>query len=95
MVKRNEEEKESFSERQRASSALGFGSAFAGGMAVFSLGGHWLDVKFGKEPLFTLIGIALGFVFGGWELWKLVAESNRSVAQDDQKSASSEKEGGV
>ena len=79
-----EEGTEGGSERVRVNGALGFGSSFAGGMALFGLGGHWLDTKFDKEPLFTLLGIALGFIYGGWELWKLVARSNQRIAEDEQ-----------
>jgi F0F1-type ATP synthase assembly protein I len=74
-------------ERRKANGALGFGTSFAAGMAVFSLGGHWLDVKFDKEPLFTLAGVSLGFVFGGWELWKLVAAANKRIAEEDRLAA--------
>lgn len=67
--------------RKRAAPAIGFGSSFAGAMALFGLGGHWLDRKTGHESLFTLIGIGLGFLFGAWELWKLIVLSNQ-VADD-------------
>ncbi len=67
------ERKKSHAEKRRAAPALGFGTSFAGGMAVFALGGRWLDLKTGRESLFTLIGIGLGFLYGAWELWKLIA----------------------
>ncbi len=87
-------DKEQASERRFAGGALGFGSSFAVGMALFSLGGHWLDVKYGKEPVFTLLGVFLGLVYGGWELWKLVVETNRAGdAEEAQKKVSSENKG--
>ena len=92
MVEDQRECIESHSERWRVNSALGFGTAFSGGMAVFSIAGHWLDVKFDKVPLFTLIGISLGFIFGGWELWKLVIVANRSISDEDRKDESNGEE---
>lgn len=63
-------------EKRRLNPAIGFGTSFAVGMVIFALGGHWLDVKFGHESLFTLLGIFLGLIYGGWELWKLIALEN-------------------
>jgi len=92
MLGRNREEKKRPSEPRSLNPAVGFGTSFAGGMALFALGGHWLDVKFCKEPLFTLMGIGLGFVLGGWELWKLVVATNRRNSAEDQERASAGKE---
>jgi len=57
--------------------AIGFGSVFAGGMAFFALGGWWLDGKFGTEPWLVLCGVFLGFLFGAYELWKIIRWMNR------------------
>ena len=70
--------------RKRTNPAVGFGSSFAGGMAVFGLGGHWLDGKFDKEPLFTLLGLGLGLFYGGYELWKLITFSNREAKRKEE-----------
>ncbi|MEE9368933.1 MAG: AtpZ/AtpI family protein [Pontiella sp.] len=93
MIKGDQGDKEQLTEKRRSGGAIGFGSSFAAGMAIFSLGGHWIDVKFEKEPVFTLVGIFMGFVYGGWELWKLVVETNRSSVEQDQKQTSNENEG--
>ncbi len=77
--------------KHMAGAAIGFGTSFATGMAVFALGGHWLDVKTGREPLFTLLGIFLGLAYGGWELWKLIAVPNRPA---DEKTSRQDKNGG-
>jgi len=69
----------SFEERRKISPAIGFGTSFAAGMAVFGLGGHWLDTKYDKEPLFTLMGIGLGLFYGAYELWKLILITSRST----------------
>jgi F0F1-type ATP synthase assembly protein I len=66
-------------ERRRLNPAVGFGTAFAAGMAVFAFLGHMLDRKTGRESLFTLIGIGLGLLYGAWELWKLIALSNQKA----------------
>ncbi len=89
MVDRKEE-REKASERRFVGGALGFGSSFAVGMAIFSLSGHWIDVKYDKEAIFTLSGVFMGFFYGAWEIWKLVAESNRSAVENDEKEALSE-----
>ncbi|WP_372796262.1 AtpZ/AtpI family protein [Pontiella sp.] len=77
MIGSNKEDGDSFEERRKISTAMGFGTSFAAGMAVFGLGGHWLDGKYDKEPLFTLIGIGLGLFYGAYELWKLILMTNR------------------
>lgn len=70
-------------ERQRrVNPAIGFGSSFAAGMLIFSLGGRWIDNKYGHDRLFTLIGIGLGLLYGAWELWKLIMITGR---RDNQK----------
>ncbi len=84
----SKKDKELASERRFVGGALGFGSSFAVGMALFSLGGHWLDVKYDKEPVFTLIGVFLGFIYGGWELWKLVAATNQASVENESKTTS-------
>jgi hypothetical protein len=68
----------------RANPAVGFGTSFAVGMALFALGGHWLDKKTGHESLFTLIGIGLGLLYGAWELWKMVAMTNEQSRHEDE-----------
>ncbi|MDF7823151.1 AtpZ/AtpI family protein [Pontiellaceae bacterium B12227] len=75
----NKKDRKRASAKELASPAVGFGSSFAGGMAVFGLGGHWLDRKTGHEYLFTLLGIGLGLLYGAWELWKLITISNRQA----------------
>ena len=79
MLGLNRDTAEARTTKKMASPAVGFGSSFAGGMALFALGGHWLDKKTGHESLFTLIGIGLGLLYGAWELWKLITISNRQA----------------
>lgn len=83
----NREKNEPLEDKHASSSALGFGTSFAVGMALFGLGGHWLDQKFDREPLLTLIGIGMGLLYGAWELWKLVTATNEQIKQADRKRA--------
>jgi high-affinity Fe2+/Pb2+ permease len=69
--------------RRRAGPALAFGTSFAAGMAVFAMGGNWLGRKYGHETAYTLVGVALGFVYGGYEMWKLVQRANQQIAEQD------------
>ena len=39
-------------------------------IGLFTWGGIWLDRTFTLEPLFTLLGRALGFAVGFWSLYK-------------------------
>ena len=84
MTEVDRNEKKAPAEKSPFSGAIGFGSSFAIGMAIFALGGHWLDKKTGRESLFTLLGVGLGLIYGVWEIWKLVTFSNRDDTRDDQ-----------
>ena len=57
--------------------ALGIGFTWAGAMALFTLGGHWLDGRTGGGVRWTIAGALLGLVYCGYELWKLWREVNR------------------
>lgn len=49
---------------------LGFGIAIS--LAVLVGGGVWLDIKLNSAPLWTIIGLALGLIAAGYQLWELV-----------------------
>lgn len=53
--------------------ALGAGLTFAVVVALFALGGLWLDGRLGTRPLFVLVGILLGLVGGTIHLLRVVA----------------------
>jgi F0F1-type ATP synthase assembly protein I len=55
--------------------ALGAGLTFAAAVALFALGGLWLDGRLHTSPLFVLIGIMLGLVGGTIHLLRVVAPS--------------------
>ncbi|MDF3128798.1 AtpZ/AtpI family protein [Kiritimatiellaeota bacterium B1221] len=65
------------------SSAVLLGSSFAFAMGLFALLGHRWDEKHDSEPLGVLVGVSLGLLYGGYEVWKVVrvtgAEPSRSV----------------
>jgi F0F1-type ATP synthase assembly protein I len=55
--------------------SLGFGIAVP--LALFIVGGIWLDGVLNTKPLFLLLGILLGLIDAGYTFWKLVNLSNR------------------
>lgn len=54
---------------------LGFGTAVS--LAVLAGGGVWLDTKFDTAPLWSLIGLFLGLVAAGYQLYELVLASQK------------------
>jgi ATP synthase protein I len=42
-----------------------------------SLGGHWLDERFGTNPILLLVGLFLGLAAGAIAVWRLI---NRFLA---------------
>ena len=56
------------------------GSSFAVAMGLFAWLGHRWDEKTGREPLGVLLGVGLGFVYGTYEVWKLI----RPTPQGDE-----------
>ena len=54
------------------SSALSLGFDIAAGVGVFAFGGYWLDQKRGGGVRWTLVGMCLGFVYAGYEIWRVL-----------------------
>ena len=52
--------------------ALGLGTQLAAGMIVFAGLGYVLDRRYGDGVAFTLGGVALALLYGGYEVWKVV-----------------------
>jgi len=42
----------------------GLGVTMGAAIALFALGGNWLDGRLGTRPLFVLLGVAVGFTAG-------------------------------
>ena len=54
---------------------LGFGVAVS--LAVLAGGGVWLDTRFDTAPLWSLVGLFLGLVSAGYQLYELVLASQK------------------
>lgn len=52
---------------------LGMGTSLAVTVLLGLWIGHWLDKKFGTEPLFFLVGAGLGLVAAGLQFYRTVA----------------------
>ncbi|MGA0333871.1 MAG: AtpZ/AtpI family protein [Kiritimatiellia bacterium] len=57
---------------QGMSPAILLGSSFALAMGIFAWLGHRWDEKTGRAPLGVLCGVSLGFLYGGYEVWKVI-----------------------
>ena len=55
-----------------ASMAWGMGCSVVASILVCVIGGLLIDKATGRTPLFTLIGVALGMIAAGYQLWELV-----------------------
>ena len=61
-------------------------------MVLPPLGGYWLDGKFGTLPLFTILGLILGFSTALWHLVKITRQQNQFKSQPNSKSDSKSSE---
>lgn len=51
--------------------AAGLGFSLVTSLVVLIAGGAWLDAWLDTAPVFTLIGVALGLVAAGYQLYEL------------------------
>jgi len=51
------------------------GLQFGATVALFTWGGFWLDRRLGVVPLFTVIGLSVGFGAGFYSLYRAVYTS--------------------
>lgn len=58
--------------RSPVARALTAGFDLAVGVGVFTFGGYWLDQRRGGGMRWTLWGALLGFLYVGYELWKVL-----------------------
>jgi len=58
--------------QRRWSRAMGLGIDLAAGMLLFTFGGYWLDQHRHTEVFWTVCGMFMGLVYGGYEVWKVV-----------------------
>lgn len=59
-----------------AATTLGFGIAVS--LALLVGGGVWLDQVLGTEPWLMLVGLVLGMIAAGYQLWELVLLSRKN-----------------
>jgi hypothetical protein len=69
--------------RSTWSRAIGLGTDLLAGMLVFTAGGYWVDQKRHTGLFWTLCGMFLGILYGGYEVWKLVRAINAEDARRD------------
>jgi len=61
---------------KKAIPAVALGTNMAAGMIVFSFIGYKIDQKLGGRA-FTLIGMFLGLLYCGYEVWKIIRNSDQ------------------
>ena len=54
--------------------ALGLGTQLLAGMVVCAGLGYFVDRRRGGGAAFTLLGMFMGLLYGGYEVWKLVRQ---------------------
>ncbi len=53
-------------------------------VALFTGGGYWLDSRLGMLPVWTLVGLAVGFAAGLYRLVRIAIELNqKNIRRDD------------
>ena len=57
---------------REAAPYLGLGTSLAGSVLLGTLGGHWLDGKFGTHPVFFLVGAVLGLLAAAIHFYRMV-----------------------
>ena len=62
---------ETHAEKMRTARASAIGLQFGISIAIGTLGGSWLDKKFGTDPWLLMTGLLLGAAAGFRDLWKL------------------------
>jgi len=70
--------------RRSSQAAIGLGYQFIAAIMIFVGCGYYADAKSGGGHTFTLIGVGLTFLYGGYEVWKLV----RMMDQENRESSS-------
>ena len=56
--------------------ATGLGCSIVAALVLCIGGGVFLDRQFGTTPVLTLIGVALGLIVAGYQLWELAKLGN-------------------
>ncbi len=69
--------------RNRMTAAIGLGTEFAGGIALFTFIGYKMDQHYKTNDIWTLVGIFLGLVCGFYQVWKIVRISDKDNDKED------------
>lgn len=75
-------------DRRFTQAAISLGYQLLAAMLVLAGGGYYMDQRRGGGSVFTLSGIALAFLYGWYEVWKLV----RFMAKDAESTPSKPEE---
>ena len=59
--------------------ATGLGCSIVAALVLCIGGGVWLDNRFGASPVLTLLGVALGLVVAGYQLWELAKVGSKTA----------------
>ena len=59
--------------------ATGLGCSIVAALVLCIGGGVWLDSRFGTSPVLTLLGVALGLVVAGYQLWELAKVGSKTA----------------
>jgi ATP synthase protein I len=59
--------------------ATGLGCSIVAALILCIGGGVWLDSRFGTSPVLTLLGVALGLVVAGYQLWELTKVGSKTA----------------
>lgn len=59
--------------------ATGLGCSIVAALVLCIGGGVWLDDRFGTSPVLTLLGVALGLVVAGYQLWELAKVGSKTA----------------
>ncbi len=64
---------------------VSLGLQLAVGM-IFCIGaGYYFDQKWQKGPVFSLMGMVLGFIYCGYEIWKTLRQTNNQDFSERKK----------
>lgn len=55
----------------------GVGFQFAITIVLFTLGGVWLDRRFGTSPVLVIVGVFAGAGIGFWQMYRLMIRKKR------------------
>jgi len=72
--------------------SIALGTNMIAGMALFTFLGYKLDCRFGGGRMWTLGGMFLGLVYGGYEVWKLALQLQAAAKGNEDRSPKKEEE---